>query len=62
MYRHHAMPGLSRIACAAHLRNCPECTAKLRELDNDDELLRELRASLRTFGEPDAPAASATSY
>ena len=60
MYRHGKLSVLGRIACAAHLKQCPECAAKLRELDADDELLRSLRSSLQNFRDVAAPASQSS--
>ena len=49
MYRHGKLSVLGRIACAAHLKQCPECAAKLHELREDDVFLSRLRDSVRTF-------------
>lgn len=51
MFRHGKLSVLGRIACAAHLKQCPECAAKLRELEDDDAFLRRLRDSVRMFDE-----------
>lgn len=51
LYRHGKMCLLARLACAAHLRECPECSRILDELKADDELIRELRGSVELFTE-----------
>ena len=56
MFRHGKLSVLGRIACAAHLKQCPECAAKLRELEADDAFLRRLRDSIRMFDEAAGPA------
>lgn len=51
LYRHGKMSLLARLACAAHLRECPACARILDELKSDDELIRELRGSVELFTE-----------
>ena len=35
LYRHHQLSILGRIACAAHLKECPACTKLLGELEHE---------------------------
>ncbi|MBO4303444.1 MAG: hypothetical protein J6A21_02550 [Lentisphaeria bacterium] len=43
------MPGSGRIGCSAHLKTCPHCQNLLRELEQDDQLLRDLRGSVEQY-------------
>ena len=58
LYRHGEMSLLGRVQCAAHLRECPDCRTLLDELESDDEFVRELRESLKAYGELDRRRAS----
>ena len=49
LYRNREMSVLGRINCAAHLKKCPECAARLKELEKEDSLLVELRESVSIF-------------
>ena len=49
LYRHHQMSVLGRLACSAHLRECPECAKLLDELREDDRFLNDLRVSIRIY-------------
>ena len=51
LYRHNKMSFFGKIACAAHLRECPACARLLDELKADDELICELRGSIELFPE-----------
>ena len=51
LYRHHEMSVLHRVACSAHLKECPACASLLKELDTDDAFVMELRDSIRIFDE-----------
>ena len=48
-YRSGGMSILRKIQCSAHLKDCPECAELLRELDADDQLLRDLRGSVEVY-------------
>ena len=48
-YRSGGMSILRKIQCSAHLKKCPECAELLRELDADDQLLRDLRGSVEVY-------------
>ena len=57
LFRNHQMSILGRLACQVHLKECPECAALLKELSEDDDFIRQLRASARIYeailnGEP----------
>lgn len=66
MYRHGQMSVLGRLVCAAHLERCPRCAKLKAELEEEDEFLREVRASVRIFAElsgrddPASPSRSGT--
>ena len=49
LYRNHQMSILGRLACQAHLKECPECAALLEELSEDDDFIRQLRASAQIY-------------
>ena len=49
LFRHHQMSILGRLACQAHLKECPECAKLLKELSEDDDLIRQLRASAQIY-------------
>jgi predicted anti-sigma-YlaC factor YlaD len=49
LYRNGKMSVLGKITCAAHLKNCPECTGLLKELEDDDQLLAHLRTSMQIY-------------
>ena len=49
LFRNHQMSILGRFACQAHLKECPECAALLKELSEDDDFIRQLRASARLY-------------
>ena len=59
-YRNGGMSVLRKISCAAHLKNCPECTKLLDELNSDDQLLRDLRGSVELYQQlaPKTPGAT----
>ena len=44
-----SIPG--RILCAAHLKNCQECSALLKELEEEENFIRELMHSIDLFQE-----------
>ena len=62
LYRHAQMSVLGRIACSAHLKNCESCAGALRELEEEDRLVDDLRTSVRLYKElnSDKPAAKPT--
>lgn len=49
LFRNHQMSILGRLACQAHLKECPECAALLKELSEDDDFIRQLRASAQIY-------------
>ena len=49
LYRNHKMSILGRLTCQAHLKECPECAALLKELFEDDDFIRQLRASAQIY-------------
>ena len=51
LYRHHQLSIIGRIACAAHLKECPACTKLLGELEHEDEFVHQLRKSVRIYEE-----------
>ena len=48
-YRNGGMSVLRKIHCTAHLKTCKECADLLKELESDDQLLRDLRGSVELF-------------
>lgn len=50
LYRNHQMSILGRLTCQAHLKECSECSKLLKELSEDDDFLRQLRASAQIYG------------
>ena len=38
-FRNRQMSVLGRLTCQAHLKECPECAALLKELSEDDDFL-----------------------
>ena len=49
LFRNHQMSILGRLACQVHLKECPECAALLKELSEDDDFIRQLRASAQIY-------------
>lgn len=49
LYRNNQMSLLKRIACASHLKTCPECSRLLRELEEDDRLIAEIRSGVELY-------------
>ena len=49
LYRNGGMSVLRKISCTAHLKNCEKCAKLLKELEEDDQLLRDLRVSVRIY-------------
>ena len=56
LFRHDQMSVLGRISCAAHLKSCEECARALRELEEEDRLVDDLRNSVRIYRELSTPA------
>ena len=63
-YRNGGMSVLRKISCSAHLKNCKKCAKLLKELEADDQLLRDLRGSVELFQqlapEPKTPSRPST--
>ncbi|MCQ2352210.1 MAG: hypothetical protein MJ033_01885 [Victivallaceae bacterium] len=51
IYRHGEMSVLGRIACAEHLKKCPQCAKLLKKLESDDHFLDALRISVKTYAQ-----------
>lgn len=51
LYRNGQMSVLGRIACASHLRECPDCMKLMEELKEDDKLIASLRSSVQIYQE-----------
>ena len=51
LFRNHQMSILGRLTCQAHLKDCPECARLLKELSEDDDFIRQLRASAQIYEE-----------
>ena len=49
LYRHGQMSVLGRVTCASHLQKCEECRELLKELESEDDFVKELRSSLLLF-------------
>ena len=49
LYRHDKMSVLGRIACASHLKGCLECEKLLRELEDEDRFVDDLRDSVKLY-------------
>ncbi len=49
LYRHGQMSVLGRINCSSHLQECEECKKLLKELEAEDEFVKELRSSIQIF-------------
>ena len=49
LYRNHQMSILGRLTCQAHLKECPDCARLLKELSEDDDFIRQLRASAKIY-------------
>jgi hypothetical protein len=46
LYRNKEMSVLGRLSCSAHLKSCPECSALLEELTEDDKFIKNLKESI----------------
>ena len=62
LFRHDRMSVLGKIACAAHLKNCEDCAARLSELEEEDRFVDDLRTSVRLYKDlnADKPASRPT--
>lgn len=49
LFRNHQMSILGRLTCQAHLKDCPDCAQLLKELSEDDDFIRQLRASAQMY-------------
>ncbi len=49
LFRNHQMSILGRLTCQAHLKECPDCAQLLKELSEDDDFIRQLRASAQMY-------------
>ena len=49
LFRNHQMSILGRLTCQAHLKECSDCARLLKELSEDDDFIRQLRASARIY-------------
>ena len=56
LYRSKQMSVLKRIACASHLKECAGCARLLRELEEDDQLIAEIRSSVELYQNLSEPA------
>ena len=59
LYRNRRMSLLRRIACASHLQECAECARLLRELEEDDRLIAEIRSGVELYQRLSRPAPAA---
>ena len=48
-YRSKQMPLLRRMICASHLKGCPDCARLLRELEEDDRTINDIRSSVELY-------------
>ena len=48
-YRNGGMSVLRKIHCTSHLKSCETCAKLLKELEADDQLLRDLRGSVELY-------------
>lgn len=49
LYRHGQMSVLGRINYSSHLQECEKCQNLLKELEAEDEFVKELRSSIQIF-------------
>ena len=49
LYRHGQLSVFSKINCASHLQECEECRELLKELEADDDFMKELRSSILLY-------------
>ena len=49
LFRSHKMSVFGRIFCTIHLKMCTACAKLLEELKDDDELVAELRDSVKLY-------------
>lgn len=55
-YRSRTMNLFRRLACRCHLLHCQKCRAQLRQLEQDDLFLAELRQSEQRMDVPENPS------
>ena len=60
LFRNDRMSVLGKIRCSAHVKNCPECAKLLEELNEDDQLLRDLRGSVELYQQLGQKTSTAT--
>ena len=60
LFRNDKMSVLRKIRCSAHVKNCPQCAKLLGELNEDDQLLRDLRGSVELYQQLAAKTTGAT--
>ena len=60
LFRNDKMSVLRKIRCSAHVKNCPQCAKLLEELNEDDQLLRDLRGSVELYQQLSAKTRGAT--
>ena len=60
LFRNDKMSVLRKIRCSAHVKNCPQCAKLLEELNEDDQLLRDLRGSVELYQQLSAKTPGAT--
>ena len=58
LYRSKQMSVLKRIACTSHLKECAECARLLRELEDDDRLIAEIRSSVELYQNLSGPGSA----
>lgn len=51
LFRNGQMSVLGKIACSAHLKNCKACAELLHELEQEDQLIHDLRNSVQMYKE-----------
>lgn len=51
LYRDCRMSVLGRIQCKDHLKQCTECQNIMKEIEEEDELITKLRASVNLYEE-----------
>ena len=59
LFRHGQMSLLGKISCSSHLKCCPECARLLRELEEDDRLIAEIRSSVELYRDLARPVPAA---
>lgn len=49
LYRHNESSFLQKISIKRHLKKCESCASKLKELEEEDLFIDDLRASVQLF-------------